>query len=129
MPTPEDDARKRAQRQALQVHGGGALINTKYQSRTTTVVAVNENDLRDLLSLDETELAFMAIGQFMLAGAVWILAERFWGSGTAFWTPLTGFCAAATLFGIIMIVGALRLRWLKRAKIRKIFDETTEVSA
>lgn len=49
MVEPEEAARKKIQRNALQINPTGALINTKYLARHSEVVAVNRNDLNDLI--------------------------------------------------------------------------------
>lgn len=125
----EENARRKAQRRALQVHPHGALIRTEYQSRTNKVVPVNESDLRDLLSLDAVELGLMVVGQFMLAGGGWLFVEKYLDADRFQWSALTAFCAAAMLFGGCLVVAGLALRLMKRRRIRRIFDETETLKA
>jgi hypothetical protein len=119
----EETLRRERQGRALTVHGNGALIETQYHSRTSRVVPVNESDLRDLLGFDAIELILMGVGQFFASGSLWLFVDRY--SEPKFtWTAVTGFCAAAFIFGVVMIVAAICMRFMKRGKINRIFAET-----
>ena len=124
---PETKARRAAQQRALQI-APGARIETEYQSRKSTVVPVNENDLRDLLQLDLVEAGLIIVGQFFIAGGAWLFVEK-WLDPTFQWNALTGFCIASATFGLVMLLSGLAIRNMKRARIKRIFSETDPLKA
>jgi hypothetical protein len=123
MTTAEDQQRRDRQRRALTLHGGGALIESEYHSRTSKVVPVNETDLRDLLSLDAVELGLTGFGQFMASGSLWLFLDKYMEPNFT-WNALSGFCAASFIFGVILFAAGLGMRMMKRGRINRIFNET-----
>lgn len=117
----EANQRTARQRRALQVHGGAKLV-TEYQHRRTKAVAVNEQDLRELLNVDGVELALTGVGQFMASGSLWLFLDRYFSSDFS-WTALTGFCASAFVFGVVLVGCGLCMRLMKRRRIKRIFEE------
>lgn len=126
MVEPEEAARKKIQRNALQINPTGALINTKYLARHSEVVAVNRNDLNDLIQFDGIELGLLSCGQFFMAGGGWLFIEKYLSDDFK-WDALSGFCLSAIIFGIIFVVAGFTMRSVKRSKITRIFSETTEI--
>lgn len=122
----EAKQREARQRRALAVKGG-AQIESHYVNRTTKVVGVTEADLQDLLSIDAVELALLGLGQFMASGALWLFLDKYMDPDFT-WNALTGFCAASFLFGAILVGAGYFLRSMKRAKIKRIFQETGSAS-
>ncbi len=105
----------------------GARINQTYLVRTQRSVAVNEADLEELLTFDVLQQALMALGIFMLSGAVWLGIEKVLEQDVFQFTPLIALCATASVFGTALLVVGLVLFKMRRRKVRKIFTETEEV--
>jgi hypothetical protein len=125
---PEEIARKKLQRNALQINPTGAMVNTTYLTRNSEYVAVNRNDLNDLMQFDGVELGLLSCGQFFMAGGGWLFVEKYL-SDEFKWDALTGFCLSAIIFGIIFAIAGFKMRSIKRNKITRIFSETTEIKA
>lgn len=86
---------------------------------------MNRHDLEDLMTFDGLELGFGAIGAFLLSGGAWLGVEK-WLDQTEFhWTPLLVACALSAAFGAIFVGAATIMRWKKRGRIKRIFEETS----
>lgn len=122
----EEELRRTRQQRALTVRGKGALIETEYHSRTSKVVPVNENDLRDLLGMDAAEATLTWGGNFFASGALWLFLSKY--SEPDFqWSAVEGFSAAAFCFGILLALVGFGIRLMKRNRIKRIFAETKPV--
>ena len=122
MENNEDAVRRKMQRNALEVYG--ARIDTTYLVRKSEVVGVTRNDLSDLIQFDGIELLLCTIGQFFLAGGLWLFIEN-WLSSDFAWDALTVFCLASAVFGGLLWFAGYKIRTLKQKKITIIFEETT----
>lgn len=85
---------------------------------------MNRNDLSDLLAFDGLEFGLTTLGQFFLAGGLWLFVENIL-SPEFEWSALTGFSLASAIFGAILWVAGFHVRSIKQTKINRIFEETT----
>ncbi|NGN44453.1 hypothetical protein G6N74_25615 [Mesorhizobium sp. CGMCC 1.15528] len=90
-------------------------------------VAVDRQDLEELRTFDTLQIALISIGNFFLSGSLWIFAEQFFGREVFEWTPLSGFCVGAAMFGLVMIMAGCVLWRLRRRKVSNIFDGLGEI--
>jgi len=105
----------------------GAQINQTYLVRRQRSVAVNERDLRELLTIDGVQQGLMAVGTFMASGAVWLGAEKVLEQEKFALTPLLSLCIASFVAGIALFIGGFILFCMRRQKIRAIFSEVEEL--
>lgn len=116
----EEEVRKTKQRNALEVYG--ARIDTTYLTRKSEVIAVNRNDLSEIMQFDGTEFYLCAVGQFFLAGGTWIFIDRYF-SDKFIWNAFSGFCLASAIFGAFLWLAGYQIRSIKQKKISRIFEE------
>lgn len=104
----------------------GAKIAQTYLTRRQRVVAVNESDLRELLTIDTLQQSLTVIGIFMLSGSLWLGIEKILEQEVFEFTALIALCSAASIFGAILVVVGVVLFKMRRQRVRKIFSETEE---
>ena len=107
------------------VNNTGATFNTEHLIRNQQVVAVNRNELEDILAFDASALNFGGLGTFFASGGSWLFLEGFFtlGKGAA-WTPLMWVCALSVVVGLFLFAQASIMHKRKRSKIERIFAET-----
>lgn len=121
----EEAVRQSKQSGALDVYGTGARVNATYIDRTIEFIPVSRNDLNEFMRFDQLEFVVCSIGQFLLAGGLWIFIEKFLGPNFS-WNTLTVLCFAATVVGMGLWFVGLKIREMKRGKIDLIFEKTPQ---
>jgi hypothetical protein len=97
-------------------HAGGATMGTEYYHRTTGVVPVAIDDLKDFKSSSVEEFLQFSLGGFFASGSFWLLVERFftvprWSADLLFWICVVAFAAGLT-------IGWFGFRQMKRRKTK-----------
>lgn len=108
---------------------GGAQIKHRYLDRKQDFVAVNKNDLEDILGFDGVAAFLGALGMFFLAGSTWLLIDKITQMQAFQFTPAVAVCLPSMAFGLINLAVGLYFHRRKRGRIQRIFDETTEIAA
>jgi hypothetical protein len=105
--------------------GGGATIERTYLTRQKESVAVDKDELDDLLSLDLISTFFMNAGSFFIAGSAWLGIEKYLDRiPNQPLPPVYWFCVAAFILGLFLIgAGFFHFR-LRRGKLKRIFSQT-----
>jgi hypothetical protein len=103
----------------------GATFHHQYLERSQQVVAVNKNDLEDLLEFDTSAISFGGFGMFLLSGAFWLLMEKILEAKELLLTPVNAFCSLAVAIGVFLVYQGWRMHSRKRLRIERIFNETT----
>lgn len=88
---------------------------------------MNRDELEELLSFDMASMIFFNLGQFCLAGGLWLGIEKYLDSSGNPLPPLFWFCVAATILGLGLLAVGLFLFVMRRQKIKRIFAQTTVV--
>lgn len=104
----------------------GATLDTRYLQRVQEVVAVNRNDLEDLLDYDTSALSFGGLGITLLSGAGFILVEQWLTSATGKVNPLMQVCLVLVFFGCFLLWQGKKMHDKKRNRIERIFRETRD---
>nr|WP_295889404.1 phage holin family protein [uncultured Devosia sp.] len=124
----QEGARKLEQQRALDIHKpAGALINHSYLERQQEVVAVNRNDLEDIISFDRMESSLAGLGLFLLSGALWLGIDKLADSSKPEVTPVVVFCACSVVFGALLVGIGYFMGRKKRNRISRIFQETKPI--
>lgn len=125
--TPKDaetEAREKLQSTALDLfRPTGASMIPEYSQRRQLFVAVNRNDLEDLLSFDTLAGLFVGTGMFCLSGAAWLLVDKALSQPFQM-TALISFCLASLFFGFVFLIAGFYMHFRKRGRIQSILDET-----
>lgn len=106
----------------------GAQISQTYLVRRQRSVAVNERDLKELLTIDAVQQGLMAVGTFMASGAIWLGAEKILEQEKFQFTPLLALCIASAVAGLTLFTAGFVLYIMRRNKIRDIFHEVEETT-
>lgn len=125
----EEELRKKEQERALDVYRpSGAVMIPEYLERRQEVVAVNRDDLEDILGFDGMAASFGAIGMFFLSGATWLLIDHLATAET--YTPgLIGICVVSIAAGGGFLAGGAFAHSKKRGRITRIYNQTKPLSA
>jgi cytochrome bd-type quinol oxidase subunit 2 len=105
----------------------GARIKNKYLDRKQEFVAVNKNDLEDILSFDGMSSFFSSVAMFLLAGATWLLIDKISQMQEFEVTSTVQFLGLCIFCGLVSLVPGVYFHLKKRGRIQRIFDETTEI--
>lgn len=105
----------------------GAQIQHRYLDRNQEFVAVNKNDLEDILGFDGMAAFFSSVGMFFLAGATWLLVDKITQMSDFQVTVAVAFCFPSIAFGLVNLGAGVFLHLKKRGRIQRIFDETIEI--
>ena len=104
----------------------GATVSTRYLERVQEVVAVNRNDLEDLLDYDTSALSFGGVGLSLISGAAFILLEQLFSQPEPALNTLMKFCVGLLLIGAFLLWQGKKMHDKKRNRIDRIFRETRE---
>ena len=122
----EEERRRQEQARAIDIYrASGAVIKHEYLERRQEIVAVNKTDLEDIRTFDSLEQAMQTLGLFLLSGALWLGLDKIMSQPKFELTPVVSFCSASVVFGLLSLVAGLIMRNKKRARISRIFSETT----
>jgi hypothetical protein len=105
----------------------GALLTSEYLERKQELVAVNRNDLEDILGFDGMSAFFGGLGMFLLSGSSWMLVDKITAQDTFKLTTAIGICAVCLVAGVAFMGAGLKLHSMKRGRIKRIFDETKKL--
>lgn len=124
MSNNEDELRRKEQERALDVYRpSGAVMIPEYLERRQEVVAVNRDDLDDILGFDGMAAAFGAIGMFFLSGATWLLIDHV-ATADAYSVGLVGICIVSIIAGFGFLLGGVYAHSKKRGRITRIYNQT-----
>lgn len=125
----EDELRQKEQERALDVYRPvGAVMIPEYLERRQEVVAVNRDDLEDILGFDGMAAAFGAIGMFFLSGATWLLVDHL-ATAEAYAAGLIGVCVVSMIAGCGFLGGGAYAHSKKRGRITRIYNQTKPITA
>ena len=106
----------------------GAFIKHSHLERSQEVFPVTKDDLEDIGSFDTLATLFLSLGMFLTSGAGWLLVEKWLEASDFKLTPLTSFCTACLLFGLLSFAIGTILGKRKRKKIRRIFEQSKPIN-
>lgn len=105
----------------------GAVITSQYLERRQELVAVNRNDLEDILGFDGLAAIFGGLGMFLLSGAGWLLVDKLLEQPEFSVTTAIGICAVISFSGVVFLGAGAWIHTKKRSRIDRIFKETTPI--
>ena len=108
------------------VNQSGATVDTRYLQRIQEVVAVNRNDLEDLLDYDTSALSFGGFGLSLISGAAFILVEQWFSQSEGGVNTLMKVCLGLLSIGVFLAWQGKKMHDKKRGRIERIFRETRE---
>jgi len=111
------------------LYGDGARIKHNYLERQQEIIAVNRNDLEDILSFDGMQSLLSGFGLFLLSGALWLGLDKILSEPSLAFTPELAICGCCVLFGVVFLSFGLYMGAKKRGRITRIYRETKAISA
>lgn len=102
----------------------GSKIHHNYLHREEDVVGVIRSDLHDLLEIDLMSVMLFGAGNFFLSGSLWLLAEKLFEDPRP--VPMILFCVVSAVFGLALFAVGWRLHKIKRNKVERIMEQSTE---
>lgn len=121
MADPEDDS-------------SGAKIQHNYLIRRQETLAVNKNDLEELMTFDCLTVFLSGLGSFFLSGATWLGLDKTLGQypleqGATFQFTMTiGFCSLAGIFGAALLLCGFVIWFMRMVKVRRMINETEKLN-
>jgi hypothetical protein len=104
--------------------GYGAWVQQEYLARTEQVVGVNPEMLDDLLGDEVVSLGLFGLGEFFLAGAIWLAAEKISEQASFQMTTTLWACVFSIILGGVFCAVSVYFVSKRRGKIKRIMKNT-----